>query len=222
MAFSIDPADLIGTAVSDLVKASIIIGLPSPTAPIPNFIIATIPREQAQGSVNLPSLQLTEGDYLMKVAVNSGSYGMTVILSNEDPIPLEWLDGVATALQQLANLSNNIASFGAVLPNLASVTSNFVSSQLSVLYAMKNNGQPLMILNSFIHLGSLSQTNPNLASNWFIENINVVREEAEGGLVVSLQVRELLTKRDSVFSPKNLLSNIAGVATAGAAGSSIL
>ena len=222
MPISIDPSDLIGSAVSDIVKASIIIGMPSPVAPIPNFILATIPTEQSQSSATLPSLQLTAGDYLQKVAVNSGTYQMTIVLSDYDPLPEPWLSSVATALQQLSNVGNTIANFGSVLPNLSSVTTNFVKSQLSVLHSMKNNGQPIIIINSYINLGTLSQTSPFLQSNWYIESINVNREESEGGVLVDLSLKELLTKRDASLTAGNILKNIAGVATAGIAGANIL
>lgn len=222
MGFSIDPVDLIGSAVSDIVKTSIIIGMPSPTAKIPNFILATIPDERAQGSVTLASLQVTAGDYLMKGAINSGVYTMTVVLSDYDPLPTTWLSAVATALQQLSNVGNSIANFGAILPNLSSLTTNFVRSQLSVLYQMKNNVMPIIILNSYITLGSISQTHPNLQSNWYIEDVSSIKEESEGGLVVDISLRELLTKRDSSLSKKNIIANIAGVVTGGLVGTNIL
>lgn len=212
---TIDPQNLIGNAVSNLVKTSIILGLPSPIAPVPNFVLATINTESAQGSVTLPGLQLTAGDYLMKVAINPGTYSFTLILSDYDPLPAPWLTAMTTALQQLSNLANQAANFGSVLPNLSSVSANHVSSQLAVLYSMKNNAQPILILNSYITLGSLSQTNPYLQSNWYIEMINPAREEAEGGLVVDITVKELLTKRDASLTTKNIISNIAGVVTGG-------
>ena len=223
MPFSIDPSDLIGSAISDLVKTSIIIGMPSPISSVPQFVLATIPTESAQGSVTLPSLQLTAGDYLMKVAVNSGTYSMTVILSDYDPFPSPWLAAVTTAVQQLAGIGSSLASFGAVLPNLSGLTSNFVQSQLGVLYSMRDNAMPITLLNSYIHLGAISQKNPNLQSNWYIETISVGHEEAEGGLVVDLGLKELLSKKNSDLSDvRNLLGNLAGIATAGLIGTNIL
>jgi hypothetical protein len=86
---------------------------------------------------------------------------------------------------------------------------------------MKDRNQPLLMLNTFITLGSISQKNPNLASSWIIHDIAGGKEEAEAGSVIGVTCIEVLTKRDSSLSLKNLLTNFGNEVVAGGAGSAL-
>ncbi len=212
MAFSVDPQTLGGGLVESITNITmpIIVGMSSDIAPVPNFIIAVIPNEEASGSTELSSLQLNPGNLLLKSAVNPGQYRISIALSDQVNFPSAWFQYVATALQQISAVSNSIANYGAILPNISGISANFVASQLSTLFAMKNGMQPIMILNSYILLGSISQTSPYLTSNWYIDNIDILKEEAEGGLVVQVSLKELLTKGNVLQSAVNAVSNIGG------------
>lgn len=222
MAFSLDPAALIGNAIQGAIGAPILIGLPSPTAKIPNFVIGIMPEEQVQTSVALPAFQLTAGDLFMKSAIQPGEYTFRFVLSQDPMLNAEWLSTVATAVQAFSGVAGQIANFGAVLPNLSGVSSNYAVSQLSTLRNIKNGMQPVLLLNAFIPLGSVSQNNPFLSSEWYIETIDVVREEAEGGGVVEVTLKELLRKRNpSLTSPGAILTNFANETIGPGAGSSL-
>lgn len=217
--FSLDPAALIGSAISGVIGAPVIIGLSSSQAPIPNFVIGIIPKEEAKTSITLPAFQLAAGDLFMKSAVNGGRYTFDFIVSQDSTLNAAWLGIVSTALQGISAVGNSIANFGGVTPNLSGVTSNYAVSQITTLHNMKNNTQPILLLNSFITLGSISQKNPYLSSNWFIEDISATREEAEGGAVVSVTLKELLTKRS--VSATSLVTNFANEILGPGAGSSL-
>jgi hypothetical protein len=210
MAFSIDPATLIGNAVANVVKRSVIVGLPSPSAKIPSFILCEIPEEKATGSVQLSSLQIADGDLSSKSAVNGGEYNIKIALSEDDTVPSAWLRTVSTILSTLTSLANTITNFGGVLPNLSAVTSSYVGSQIATLFAMKNNRQPITILQAYINLGTISQTSPFLKSEWFIESIDIDAAEGEQGAVLMLTLREQMKKRDAGFGVGSLLKNLAG------------
>lgn len=207
MAFSLDPAALIGNAIQGLIGQPVIIGLPSTTAKIPNFVIGIVPEEQINMSVTLPPFQLSAGDLFLKSAVNPGSYTMKFILSQDPMLSNSQIATVATMLQQFTGILNSIANFGAVLPNLSGVSSNYAVSQLATLRTMKNNAQPILLLNAFITLGSISQNSPYLSSNWYIETVDATRMEAEGGGEVTIKLKELLTKRGT-----GILGNVANFA----------
>ena len=215
MSVKIDPRDLIGMAADATVQASVIIGMSSPTAQIPGFVIGVIPTEEAQASVTMASMQLTGGDLLQKVAVDSSLVSFTLILSDTDQTPAEWVDYIATGIQQISGLANSTINHGAVLPNLSSVTANFARSQLAVLMQMKNNAQPIYILNSYLSLASIQQQSPYLQSRWFIDSINILKEETAQGIIVDIVAREMLVKRDASKRPDNIIRNVASVATGG-------
>lgn len=204
LGFALDAASFIGSSLSGLIGAPIVIGLPSDQAPIPNFVIGIIPKESIKTSVSLPGFQLAAGDLFMKSAVNPGTYTFDIVITKDSSLNAAWLPMVSTALQALSGAANSIASFGSVIPNLAGVSANYAVSQITTLHKMKNNTQPILLLNSFITLGSISQSSPFLNSQWFIEDIGAMREEAEGGAVVEVTLKELLVKRNA--SPKGLTS----------------
>lgn len=196
MSIKIDPSDLIGMAVSEVVKTSLIIGMPSPTAKIPSFVLGLIPTEQAQSSVSMATMQVTAGDMLQKVAVDSSIAAFTIMLVDSSPVNSEWFSAITTIIQQLSTLTNSVVEYGSTLPNFSAVTANYARSQLSTLVQMKNNAQPIYIFNSYMNLSSISQTSPYLQSHWYIDSINVNKEESENGMIVDVSVRELISKRD--------------------------
>ena len=221
MAFNVDPASLIGNALADVVQRSIIVGMPSDIAPVPNFVLCEIPEEGARTSVQLSALQIAAGDISAKSAINPGEYHMQVVLSDDDTTPASWFAAVVTALTAVANLVNQISSAGSVIPNLSALTTSYVGAQLASLTAMKNGRQPITVLQSYINLGTISQTSPYLASNWYIESISLVASEAEQGCIVDLTLKEQLTKRDAGFGFASLLKNLAGELVSPLAGAAL-
>lgn len=219
--FTLNPAELIGKAIEGAIGAPVIIGMPSDTAPIPNFVIGIIPQEQARTSAQLSGLQITAGDLAMKSAVNPGQYTFTLPLATNADFPTEWLTTVTTVLQTVTRLANSFASFGSVIPNLSGVSGNYAAAQLSTLHAMRDGRQPITILNAGVPLGTISQSSPFLSSQWFIENIEVMREESEDGFEVSVTLKEQLKKRDAAFTAGNLLTNLAGELVSPLAGAAL-
>lgn len=220
MAFNIDPASLIGNALSDLVQRTIIIGMPSDSAPVPNFVLCEVPEEEADTSVQLSAFQTTQGDLSAKSAINGGEYRIQIALSDDDTTPASWFTAVTTALSSIVNVTNNLlANAGGVIPNLSALTTSYVGGQLSALTAMKNNRQPITILQSYINLGTISQTSPFLSSNWFIERMNIVAPESDQGCIVNLNLKEQLVKRET--SGVNALKNLAGELLGPIAGSAV-
>lgn len=209
MAFSLDPATFIGNQIQGLIGAPVIIGLPSPQGPVPNFVIGIIDEEHADTSINLPAFQLSAGDLFMKSSLESGTYSFNMVLSQDPMLATQWISTLATTLQALSLVTNSIANYGAVLPNLSGISANYAVSQLSTLRNIKNMSQPILLLNTFITLGSISQNNPYLSSNWYIQNISLGRQGAQGGGIVTVTLKELLVKRDPSLTAGNLLTNFA-------------
>jgi hypothetical protein len=199
----------------------VVIGLPSPLAKIPNFVIGIVPQERADTSATLPAFQLANGDLFQKGAVNGGTYSFKFIVSQDTTLNSSWLTIVSTALQAVSGIANSIASYGGVLPNLTGITSNYAISQITTLQKMKNNFQPILLLNSFITLGSVSQSNPFLSSQWYINHISAVREMSEGGAEVEVSLQELLVKRDASLTGKNIITNLANEIIGPGVGSSL-
>jgi len=215
----LDPSTFIGSALEGVIGAPVLIGLPSNIAPIPNFVIGIIPEETAQASVTLSGLQISGGDLFMKSAINSSEKVLTMALSNDTLMPQAWIQTVANVMQILSGVGNAIGGGG--LPNISGVSNNFVTSQLSALRNIKNGNQPIMLLNSFVTLQSIGQNNNNLSSNWYIENYQIIREESEGGCIVQIKLKELLTKRESLLSVGNFITNFANEIVSPSLGSSI-
>lgn len=215
----LDPSTFIGSALEGVIGAPILIGLPSNIAPIPNFVIGIIPEENAQGSVTLSGLQISGGDLFMKSAINGSEKILTMALSNDTLMPQQWIQTVANVLQILSGVGNAIGGGG--IPNISGVSNNFVTSQLSSLRNIKNGNQPIMLLNSFVTLQSIGQNNNNLSSNWYIENYQIIKEEAEGGCLVQIKIKELLSKRETLLSAGNFITNFANEIISPSLGSSI-
>jgi len=219
--FNVDPATLIGNALADVVKRSIIVGMPSDTAPVPNFILCEIPEEAFRSSVQLSAFQTAQGDISSKSAVNPGEYPIQIVLSDDDTTPAAWFTAVTTALTAIASLANTAAVFGSVIPNLSALTTSYVGSQLASLTVMKNNRQPIVILQAYFNLGTISQTSPYLESQWFIETIEGNAAEGEQGCTLNVTLKEQLKKRDAAFTGPNLLKNLAGALLGPVAGSAV-
>lgn len=221
MALNLDPANFLGNVIEGAIGAPVVIGLPSSMAPIPNFVIGLIPQERTDSSATLPAFQLASGDLFQKGAVNSSSYSFKFIVTQDTTLNTSWLTIVSTALQAISGVANSIASFGGVIPNLTGITSNYAISQITTLHKMKNNFQPILLLNSFLTLGSISQSNPLLTSSWYIDHISAVREMSEGGAEVEVSLKELLSKRNTSLGLGSLLTNFANEIIGPGAGSAL-
>ena len=215
MSIKLDQRFLTGAVANEIVRTSVIIGMTSPISKIPRFVLATIPEEQSQSSVDIASMQVSAGDLLQKVAVNSSRAAFTVILSDRDNFPAAWGRAVVSTIQQISNITNQIIDQGAIIPNLSNVSGDFAGSQLATLIEMKNNAQPIYILNSYMNLSNIAQSSPHLQSQWYIESINATKGEAQGGMLVDISIREMITKRDASLTAVNLTRNVASIATGG-------
>lgn len=104
---------------------------------------------------------------------------------------------IQSTLNAVALVSNSLASFGAVLPNLAGLSVGYVASCISILNQIKNFMKPVMLLGSYIPLGVLQQTTPYLSSAWYIEEISPPHEAGQAGVAMTIRLREQFTKRDT-------------------------
>ena len=68
MAFEFNPRGKLGDTANGLIEQSIIIGLPSESNPIPNYVIGTTTTEKASISSTLPGMTVTDGDLVQKSA----------------------------------------------------------------------------------------------------------------------------------------------------------
>lgn len=221
MAASLDPANFLGNVIEGAIGAPVVIGLSSQLAPIPNFVIGIIPQEQFNTSVSLPAFQLAAGDLFQKGAINSGTFSFKFIVSQDTTLNTSWLTTVSTALQALSGVANSIASFGSVIPNVSGITSNYAISQITTLHKMKNSFQPILLLNSFLTLGSISQSSPFLTSQWYIQDISATREMSAGGAEVDVTLKELLVKRNPALGLGSLITNFANEIIGPGSGSSL-
>jgi hypothetical protein len=130
---------------------------------------------------------------------------LDIVLSD---IPASKDQSVFRAIQIVLNdaalVANSVATFGAVLPNLAGLSVGYVASCLSVLNQMKNYMQPIMILGSYIPLGVLQQTTPYLSSGWYIEEMSPPHEAGKAGVALTIKLREQFTLRSSTLLGKIL------------------
>lgn len=198
MAVSISVSDLISGAVTQLFHSSLLVGMPSATAPAPVFVMCEIPREQARASVRLPGNLTQAGEMRARTVIEASTIEMDLILTD---IPMDADQRVFRAIQVvLANaalLTNSLASFGAVLPNLSGVTTGYVASCISVLNQMKNYMMPVTVLGSYIPLGVIQQTTPYLSSSWYIEEIGIPHDAGVAGTKVTVKLREQFKQRDT-------------------------
>lgn len=197
MAVSINISDLISGAVTNLFGSAVIIGLPvGLDAPAPTFCLCEIPNERGRASVRLPGNLTQAGEFRARTVIEASTMELDVILSD---FPASKDQNIFRAIQIVLNnaalVTNSMATFGAILPNLSGLSVGYVASCLSVLNQMKNYMQPIMILGSYIPLGVLQQTTPYLSSQWFIEEISEPHEAGIAGMSVTLKLREQFTIR---------------------------
>lgn len=200
---------MITGSVTSLFNSSLLVGLPSSEAPAPVFVMCEIPREQARASAKLPGNLTQAGEMRARTIIEASTIEMDLILSD---IPMSSDQNVFRAIQVvLANaalLTNSLASYGAILPNLSGVTTGYVASCLSVLNQMKNYMMPVMVLGSYIPLGVIQQTTPYLSSSWYIEDIGIPHDAGIAGTKVTVRLREQFKQRDT-----SLLGAVKAIAT---------
>lgn len=197
MAVSIDIAGMISGAVTSFIDSAIIIGLPTTDAPAATFILCEIPNERARASVRLPGNLTQAGEFRARTVIEASTIELDIILSD---IPASRdqsiFRAIQTALNGVALVANSLASFGAVLPNLAGLSVGYVASCISTLNQMKNYMKPIMLLGSYLPLGVLQQTTPYLSSSWYIEEISPPHNAGEAGVAMTVKLREQFTARD--------------------------
>ena len=201
MSFSFNTLNIPGMisgAITSFAQSAIIIGLPTTDAPVPTFCLCEIPNERAHASVRLPGNLTQAGEFKARSVIEASTIELDVILSD---IPMTRdmtiFRMIQSTLNAVAIVSNSLASFGAVLPNLAGVSVGYVASCISVLNQIKNFMKPVMILGSYIPLGVLQQTTPYLSSAWYIEEISPPHEAGQAGVAMTIRLREQYTKRDT-------------------------
>lgn len=196
MAISIDPSQLISNAVTSAIGAALLVGMPTKEAPVPNFVLLTIPDEQAEMSARLTGAITQAGEFNARTVIQPSSIKLSGVIS-EDDTSTEILRTIQTILSGFALLTNSVASFGAVLPNLSGLTSGFLNAQVAALNAIKNNRQPVLLLGAYFSLNSLQQQTPYLSSKWYIEKISPQHDEMKRGAMFQIEMREQLERRDT-------------------------
>lgn len=208
---TINPSTQRGSMANGITGLPIIIGLPSSQAPIPNFAIGVTTEENARTSMSMPGLPLSTGDLFMKSARNNGEYSFKIALSENPNVKSEQIKKISMLLQKISTVVSAFMTFGGagVLPGLGGITTNFAISQLNALHAMKDGAQPLMVLNFYMPLETFSINNPFLYSLWYIVGIDSPKLEAEGGMVVTVTLREQLVPRTLTLAVYNIVKNLA-------------
>ena len=213
MSFSFNTLNIPGMisgAITSFAQSAIIIGLPTTDAPVPTFCLCEIPNERAHASVRLPGNLTQAGEFKARSVIEASTIELDVILSD---IPMTRdmtiFRMIQSTLNAVAIVSNSLASFGAVLPNLAGMSVGYVASCISVLNQIKNFMKPVMILGSYIPLGVLQQTTPYLSSAWYIEEISPPHEAGQAGVAMTIRLREQFTQRD----PTSALGAVSAVAS---------
>jgi hypothetical protein len=222
MSFAINPGNLLGGVSQGITGLPIIIGLPSFQAPVPNFVLGVTTEEKGQTSNTLPGLQLSGGDLFLKSARNAGKYTFKMAISETPNINSRLVQNVSQALQQISTIASTFAVYGGVIPNISGISSNFAVAQIQTLNSIKDGFQPILGLNLYMPLGAYSTRNPFLTSQWFIEDLFFEKGEAERGVVATITLKEVLSKRDATsFTYKNIAKNLANELIGPGVGSSI-
>jgi hypothetical protein len=206
MAFSLNPATLITNAVTSLINSAVLIGMPAAGAPTPLFCLCEFPEETMRGSVTLPGALTQAGEMKTRAVIQPSVVELTLAITEHDGKNSDIFKAVQTALTAIAQIINSIASFGTILPNLSNLTTGYVASQISSLFQIKNNMQPVMLLSNYFSLGVLQQTTPYLSSSWYIEEIEAPHEGGKDGVLIKIRLKEL-------FQPRNV-GTLKGMATA--------
>jgi len=201
MAFSFNTLNIPGMisgAITSFAQSAIIIGLPTLDAPVPTFCLCEIPNERARASARLPGNLTQAGEFKARTVIEASTIELDVILSD---IPMSRdmtiFRMIQSTLNAVALISNSLASFGAVLPNLAGLSVGYVASCISILNQIKNFMKPVMILGSYIPLGVLQQTTPYLSSAWYIEEISPPHEAGKAGVEMTIRLREQFSQRST-------------------------
>ena len=201
MAFSFNTLNIPGMisgAITSFAQSAIIIGLPTADAPVPTFCLCEIPNERARASARLPGNLTQAGEFKARTVIEASTIELDVILSD---IPMSRdmtiFRMIQSTLNAVALVSNSLASFGAVLPNLAGLSVGYVASCISILNQIKNFMKPVMILGSYIPLGVLQQTTPYLSSAWYIEEISPPHEAGQAGVAMTIRLREQFSQRST-------------------------
>jgi hypothetical protein len=205
MSVSLDITGLISGAVTGLFDSAVIIGLPTADAPVPTFCLCEIPGERGHASVRLPGNLTQAGEFKARTVIEASTMEIDVVLSD---IPASKDQNIFRAIQIVLNdtalVANSLATFGAVLPNVAGLAVGYVASCLSTLNQMKNYMQPIMILGSYLPLGALQQSTPYLSSAWYIEEMSPPHESGKAGIVLTLRLREQFSIRSLTMLGKIL------------------
>lgn len=217
----IDPRQIAGNALYELIGTQIIIGLPSAIAPFPNVAMGTITGESPNMSVSLPGFPTAQGDVNKIVAANSGNFPFNFIISGNNAHLPTWLKIVSAIYVLTATITAQFLNFGSIAPNLSSLNFDFVNAQINALKAMADGGQPILLLNSFIALQTVSQKNPFLSSIWLIESISASHEGAADSVFCDITMEEKLQRRNPYFSVGGLIENFANEILGPGVGSSI-
>lgn len=196
MAFSLDPSQLVSNAVTNAIGAAVLLGMPTKEAPVPNFVLLAIPDETPEMSARLTGSIIQAGEFNARTIIMPSTHKFTGVIS-EDDTSSEALRAVQTIISGLSLLTNSVASFGAVLPNLSGLTTGSLNSQVSALNAIKNNRQPVMLLGAYFSLNSLQQQTPYLKSSWYIERISPQHDEQKRGAMFQIELKEQLERRDT-------------------------
>lgn len=197
MAFSLDPSQLISNALTSLVNSAIIVGMPTKESPVPRFLLCEITDERAHGLVKLPGIATQAGELKSRAVVGASMYSFTAVLSDFSDTQSGAFKAVQTALAAAATLAGSFASFGSILPNLAGLTTGYVSSQISTLTQIKNNMQPVLIMGAYFSLGVLQQSTPFLLSKWYLQDFDAPHMPGKGGCVLTLTLKEQFEPRDT-------------------------
>ena len=201
MAFSFNTLNIPGMisgAITSFAQSAIIIGLPTSGAPVPTFCLCEIPNERAHASVRLPGNLTQAGEFKARTVIEASTIDLNIVLSD---IPMSRDMSIFRMIQSTLNavalVSNSLASFGAVLPNLSGLSVGYVASCISILNQIKNFMKPVMILGSYIPLGVLQQTTPYLSSAWYIEEISPPHEAGQAGVAMTIRLREQFFQRST-------------------------
>lgn len=208
MAFSLDPAKLITNAVTSLVNSAVLIGMPCDGAPVPLFCLCEFPEEHIHGESDLPGALTQAGEMKTRSVIRPSSVDLSLVLVEHDSKNSEIFKAVQVALTAIAVLINEVASYGTILPSLTGLTSGYVASQISALYQIKNNMQPVMLLSNYFSLGILQQNISYLSSSWYITEIDGDHEGGKDGTVIKLKIKEQFTPRN-VSTLQGIASTIA-------------
>lgn len=199
MAFSLDPTQLISSALTNLLQSGVLVGLPTKDNPVPLFLLCEFPQETAGASARLPGIATQAGELRSRAVIEASTYDFDIVLSDFDSKTSSAFKTVSTVLASLGGIGNSVASFGAVLPNLSGITTGYVSSQIATLVRIKNAFMPIMVLGTYFNLGVLQQQTPYLLSKWYITSISAPHAAGKAGVVVRVTCKEQFEPRDSSF-----------------------